>query len=224
MAGPERIDAMAFDITGVVSNDGKTPLTSPHLPDWKERPLARELEAALSTRVNLLNDTAQVGLGEAMYGAGKGAEILAYVTVSTGVNGVRIVDGRVAKVAYGFEIGGQYLFVAESPRTLESLVSGRAVQEKYEIDPRHIEKDSPVWEELAQLFAYGLHNTILHWSPDRVVLGGSMFNEIGISVDRVKFHVGQIMRKFPAIPEIVHSELGNVGGLWGGIARLKQLR
>ena len=40
------------------------------------------------------------------------------------------------------------------------------------------------WEELAETFAIGLHNTILHWSPDRVVLGGSMFNEIGISVER----------------------------------------
>lgn len=223
MAGTDKIDAMAFDITGIVSDDGKTPLTSPHIPDWKGRPFARELEAALSTRVHLLNDTAQVGLGEAMYGAGKGAKIVVYVTVSTGVNGVRIVDGSIDPAAYGFEIGGQYLFVGENAKTLEDLVSGHAVQEKYEMNPKNIEKDSPVWEELAQLFAYGLHNTILHWSPDRVVLGGSMFNDIGISVERVKFHVNEIMRKFPAVPEIVHSELGDVGGLWGGIARLKQL-
>jgi hypothetical protein len=51
-----------------------------------------------------------------------------------------------------------------------------------------------------------------------------MFNEVGISVERVRVHVGEIMRKFPAVPEIVHSKLGDVGGLWGGVARLKQLR
>jgi hypothetical protein len=50
-----------------------------------------------------------------------------------------------------------------------------------------------------------------------------MFNDIGIPVDRVKFHVAEIMRKFPSVPEIVHSQLGDLGGLWGGIARLKQL-
>jgi len=223
IAGSDHIDAMAFDIAGVVSEDGKTPLTAPHLPDWKGRSLTRELEAALSTRVHLLNDTAQVGLGEAIYGAGKGARIMAYVTVSTGVNGVRIVNGIVDPAAYGFEIGGQYLFVGGSAKTLEDLVSGRATEEKFEVSPKHIEKDSPVWEELAQLFAYGLHNTILHWSPDRVVLGGSMFNEVGISVERVRAHVTEIMRKFPTIPEIVHSELGDLGGLWGGLVRLKQL-
>ncbi len=223
MSGGGKIDAMAFDIAGLVSADGNIPVAAPHLPDWRGKALVNELEAALSTKVHLLNDTAQVGLGEAIYGAGKGAHIMAYVTVSTGVNGVRIVDGKIDPAAYGFEIGGQYLFISDEARTLEELVSGRAVQEKYEINPKHIEKDSPVWEELAQLFAYGLHNTILHWSPDRVVLGGSMFNEIGIPVERVKAHVAQIMRKFPTIPEIVHSELGDVGGLWGGIARLKQL-
>ncbi len=224
MAGTEKIDAMAFDITGLVSEDGKTPLTSPHLPDWRGRPLGRELEAALSTQVDFLIDTAQVGLGEAVYGAGKGANIVVYVTVSTGVNGVRIVNGIIDPAVYGFEIGGQYLMIGGSAKTLEDLVSGRAVQEKYEMSPILIEKDSPVWEELAQVFAYGLHNTILHWSPDRVVLGGSMLNDVGISVDRVRFHLTEIMRKFPTVPEIVHSQLGDVGGLWGGIARLKQLQ
>ena len=223
LAGGENIDAMALDVTGLVSEDGKMPLTSPHLPDWRGKPLAREIEAALTTRVHLLNDTAQVGLGEAVYGAGSGARIVVYVTVSTGVNGVRIVDQKIDPAAYGFEIGGQYLFLGGNPKTLEDLVSGRAIQEKYEVHPKQIEKDSPVWEELARTFAYGLHNTILHWSPNRVVLGGSMFNDIGISVERVRAHLEEIMNKFPEVPEIVHSSLGDIGGLWGGIARLKQL-
>ena len=81
IAGDEKIEAMALDITGIVDTQGKTPLTSPHLPDWKGKPLGQELEAALSTKVHLLNDTAQVGLGEAIYGAGKGANIVVYVTV-----------------------------------------------------------------------------------------------------------------------------------------------
>ena len=223
LAGEEKIDAIALDIAGLISPDETTPLVASHLPDWKGRPLGRELEAALSTRVRMLNDTAQVGLGEAVYGAGKGAHIVAYVTVSTGVNGVRIVDGVIDPATFGFEIGGQYLMIAGAPKTFEDLVSGRAIQEKYEMSPKLIEKDSPVWEELARLCAFGLHNTILHWSPDRVVLGGSMFNEIGIPVDRVRFHVAEIMRKFPSVAEIVHSQLGDLGGLWGGIARLKQL-
>lgn len=223
LAGKEKIDAIALDITGVISQDGKTPLTAPHLQDWRGKSVARELEAALGARVRITNDTAQVGLGEAVYGAGKGANILVYVTVSTGVNGVRLVNQTIDPAAYGFEIGGQYIIVDGAKKSLEDLVSGKAIQERYGVHPKVIEKDSPVWEELAEMFAIGLHNTILHWSPDRVVLGGSMFNEIGISIDRVQAHLAKIMIKFPQVPEIVHSSLGDLGGLWGGLARLKQL-
>jgi hypothetical protein len=88
--------------------------------------------------------------------------------------------------------------------------------------PRDLGKDSPVWEELSNILAFGLYNSLLHWSPDRVVLGGSMFNEIGISADRVKEHIDEINVKLPEIPDIVHSALGDFGGLYGGLALLKQ--
>jgi predicted NBD/HSP70 family sugar kinase len=34
---------------------------------------------------------------------GKGPAIIAYITISTGVNGVRIVDGEIDRATYGFE-------------------------------------------------------------------------------------------------------------------------
>jgi predicted NBD/HSP70 family sugar kinase len=111
----------------------------------------------------------------------------------------------------------------EEPRlTLEDMVSGTAVQKAFNMKPKDLGADNPVWEELAQIFAYGLHNTIVHWSPNRVVLGGSMFNDIGISVPSVEKHVKEIMKKFPVVPEIMHSKLGDVGGLHGGLELLRQ--
>jgi predicted NBD/HSP70 family sugar kinase len=210
-------------VPGVVSRDKKTLLTAPHLPQWKGGPIADDLETRLSTRVHLENDTALVGLGEVTDGAGKGATIVAYVTVSTGVNGARLVDGRIDRMSLGFEIGGQYLSMGAEARSLEELVSGTAISERYAVNPREIEKDSPVWEELAGVFAYGLHNTILHWSPDRVVLGGSMFNEIGIPINRVIVHLNEIRNKLPELPQIVHSSLGDLGGIHGGLAQLRQI-
>ena len=49
-----------------------------------------------------------------------------------------------------------------------------------------------------------------------------MFNEVGISVPSVERHVKEIMVKFPVVPEIVHSALGDVGGLHGGLELLRQ--
>lgn len=223
-AGGESIERMMIGIPGTESTDHRYAFISGTgtLADWSQRTLADDLEKALSARVWMENDTALVGLGEAVYGAGKGASIVAYFTVSTGVGAVRILDQHIERMVYGAEVGGQYLS-ATHDKTLEELVSGTAVHKKYGVHPRELGKDSPVWEELAETLAVGVYNSILHWSPERVILGGSMFNDIGISVDRVRAHVEAINVKLPTLPEFVHSALGNVGGLWGGLARLKQL-
>jgi predicted NBD/HSP70 family sugar kinase len=222
IAGEEQIETIAIGLPGSLSHDKQTLLKSRHLVVWCNNPVASDLQQLLGGRVYLENDTALVGLGEAVAGAGKGAAILAYITVSTGINGVRVVDGTIDRSVYGFEIGGQYLTIDATPATFEDLTSGTAIEEKYGKHPRDLGKDHLVWEDLARIVAIGVHNTILHWSPERVVLGGSMFKEIGISVERVGEHVREIMKKFREVPPIMHSALGDVGGLYGGLALLKE--
>jgi hypothetical protein len=51
-----------------------------------------------------------------------------------------------------------------------------------------------------------------------------MMNEIGISVERVAHHLEGIKHKYPTVPEIVHSSLGDAGGLWGAMALLSPAR
>ena len=147
--------------------------------------------------------------------------MVVYITVSTGVNGGRVANGRLDKGRQGFEIGGQYLNI-DPTINFEDMVSGSAVQKQYGKHPKELGKDNPLWDELAVLCAFGVHNTILHWQPDVVVLGGSMFNEIGISVPKVAENVKKIMKKSPHVPDIVHSALGDLGGLWGSLALLRQ--
>lgn len=219
------IERMVAGVPGSQAKDHRSTFVSGTgtLGGWSHRPLADDLEQALSTQVILENDTALVGLGEATHGAGRDADIVVYVTVSTGVGAVRIVDRKLEKMAHGAEMGGQYVSIQEG-RTLEQLVSGTAVREKYGMSPRELGKESAVWDELAKTLAYGIYNTLLHWSPEKVVLGGSMFNEIGISVESVRKYLEEINIKLPEIPRFAHSELGDLGGLYGALERLKQLR
>ena len=225
VSGGQHIECIAMGLPGTQARDHRSAFISgtATLDGWSKKPIVDELETALSTKVIFENDTAMVGLGEAVSGAGKGAAIVVYVTVSTGVGGVRIVNGCLDAMSHGSEMGGQYLGM-DASHTLEGLVSGNAVYRKYGKHPKELGKESPVWEELAEILAYGLYNSLVHWSPDRVVLGGSMFNEIGISVERVRAHLTRINIKLPEVPEMVHSALGDVGGLYGGLARLAQLR
>ena len=221
IAGNDPIEKIAIGVPAVLSTDKRSLARLEHLPQWDGRSFADDLEKNLGAKVYLENDTALVGLGEAVFGAGKGSSITAYVTVSTGVNGIRIVDGNIERAAFGFEIGGQYLSHEGELVTLEALISGSAIEKRYGVHPRELGRDTPIWDELARVVAIGIHNTILHWSPETVVLGGSMFNEIGISIESVKSHLAEIMKKIPQLPSIVHSSLHDEGGLYGGLARLK---
>ena len=66
----------------------------PNLPGWVRVPLAERLQAGLGLPIVLENDANAAALGEFRYGAGKGARSLVYYTVSTGIGGGIVLDGR----------------------------------------------------------------------------------------------------------------------------------
>ncbi|MBM3578812.1 MAG: ROK family protein [Alphaproteobacteria bacterium] len=223
-AGPTPITDIAIGAPGVLSRDKRILVHAPNLPGWNGAAIADDIEKELRCRVILENDAALVGLGESTAGAGKGASIVAYITISTGVNGVRVVDGDIDRAAFGFEIGEQYLGVDATAPTFEQLVSGRAISDRFGVHPRDLGKAHPIWRELASVVAIALHNTIAYWSPDRIVLGGSMMNEIGIPLDEIVKRLQALPRKNPHLPEIVRASLGDFGGLWSGMVRLRKER
>ena len=63
-------------------------------PDFRDVPLADDVEAALGLPTFLDRDTNVAALGEAAYGAGRGQYDFIYVTVSTGIGGSIVTDGR----------------------------------------------------------------------------------------------------------------------------------
>lgn len=226
----EKFIAAGGGIAGALSRDRSVFLNGPHLAGWNGKPIKKALEDALGAPVFIENDTAIVGLGEAVAGAGKEHEIVAYMTVSTGVGGVRIVGKKIDVSRMGFEPGHQIIdadaslcktSVCGTGFDLEGAVSGTAVALRYGKKPYEI-TDTAFWEEMARVLAYGLNNTIVHWSPDIVVVGGSMMKEIGIPIDRVRAHLRGILHIYPELPLIEHSTLGDLGGLHGALAYIKQ--
>jgi glucokinase len=66
----------------------------PNLPGWIDVPLVARLEAALNLPVHLDNDANAAALGEHRWGAGRGAQNMVYLTISTGIGGGVIAGGR----------------------------------------------------------------------------------------------------------------------------------
>jgi glucokinase len=67
----------------------------PNLPGWERVALVERIRAALGLPTILENDANAAALGEYRYGAGRGAGSLVYYTVSTGIGGGIVLDGKV---------------------------------------------------------------------------------------------------------------------------------
>ena len=217
------VTAIVGGIAGPLDERKTMLVKSPNLSGWVGRDIKNALHTTYNVPVVLENDSALVGLGEAHFGAGRGKSIVAYITVSTGVGGVRIVDGKIDETSIGFEPGHQIIDPDNTlcptceGNDLEAYVSGTSIEKRFGLKPYEIH-DDVIWDELAKFLAYGLNNTIVHWSPDVVVIGGSMMKEVGIPIDAVLKYLAEILKIFPKLPLIEKAELGDFGGLYGSLA------
>lgn len=69
-------------------------IKSSNLPGWLNVEITKEINRAFNTEVKLNNDANAAALGEYMFGSGKGTRNFVYITVSTGIGGGFIVDGK----------------------------------------------------------------------------------------------------------------------------------
>lgn len=198
------------------------------LAKWVGVPLRTLLARRLACSVILENDTAMAGLGEALLGAGQGAEIVVYHSIGTGVGGVKIENGTIDRASVGFEPGHQVLDIDRTvlgedvPPTLENLVSGRAVEQRMKTKPEQIDQDDVIWEELAGYLGQGLRNTILYWSPEMIVLGGSMIvGEPRIPLEAIRRATVAALDGVAECPFITIAKLGDTAGLHGALTMLK---
>ena len=114
--------------TGIISS-------SPNLPRFKDVPIRDIIAGELGVRAFLINDANAAALGELYFGAGRGVRNLVYVTISTGIGGGIIIDGRLYSGTSGAagEVGHMTIDV-NGPRCScgnigcwETLASGTAL-------------------------------------------------------------------------------------------------
>ena len=94
-AAQDRVRRIGIGCAGPVDIRAGMVFNPPNLPGWTAVALVKHIEDALSLPAVLENDANAAGLGEFYYGAGRGARSLVYLTVSTGIGGGIILDGKV---------------------------------------------------------------------------------------------------------------------------------
>ncbi|MDD3225343.1 MAG: ROK family protein [Clostridium sp.] len=109
-------------------------ISTPNLP-FKNFELVKPIEEKFGAKTYIDNDANVAAIGENIFGAGKGTENMVFVTVSTGVGGGAIINGKIYRgnTCNALEIGHTTI-EKDGPRCncgnygcLEALASGTAI-------------------------------------------------------------------------------------------------
>ncbi|OZG64723.1 ROK family protein [Bifidobacterium eulemuris] len=96
------IDGIGIAAAGVVDAErGVIAAATDILPGWKGQRIAEAFAAVTDLPVAMVGDVGAHGLGEAIYGAGRGHKTVLSLGLGTGIGGAYIVDGRLVTGAHG---------------------------------------------------------------------------------------------------------------------------
>lgn len=98
---PSDLPAVGVGAPGPSSPEKGILFTSPNLPGWKDFPIRDSIREILGTEAFLINDANAAALAEHRFGTGIGTRNMIYITVSTGIGGGVIVDGRLMTGSMG---------------------------------------------------------------------------------------------------------------------------
>jgi len=124
---PGRLVAIGVSFGGPVDSTQGVVRLSHHVPGWENTPLRDQLQAEFDVPAAVDNDANVAALGEWRFGAGQGCTSLLYVTVSTGIGGGWVLNGKVYGGADG--MAGEIGHVVVRPAGAECVCGKRGCLE-----------------------------------------------------------------------------------------------
>ena len=211
-------------------------ITATPKPGWSQTPFAPVLAQALGLPVGFDTDVNAAALGEYRWGAAQGCATMLYLTIGTGIGGGALIQGRLIHGLVHPEMGhirlphdwradpypGHCRFHGDC---LEGLANGPALEARWGRRAETLPADHPAWALEAHYLALALGNFICTLSPQRIVLGGGVMEQLQL-FPLIHQEVPVLLNGYvqaPAILDgiagyIVPPGLGNRAGVLGAIA------
>jgi len=193
------------------------------IPQWSGASPVDDLAREFNVSVAMENDADAGALGEATWGAGRNKSRLIYVTVGIGIGGGIIFDGHLYRGVDGAhpEVAHQVIDVNGPPCSCglrgcwEALACGpgmakwMASHSEYKGDPgltaRRIYEHAMAGDPLAAraverenfYLGIGLANLVNLFTPDAVILGGSVMKSAGVFLKDIRKVMQQGCRFVP---------------------------
>jgi glucokinase len=168
--------------SGIVESLGNLP--------WKDKHIRHDISVALGVKdVQIENDSKLAGLSEARYISEKYKRVF-YITISTGIGGALVVNGKLSKDVIDMEIGKAPFGIDGTVRHWEEFSSGRAFYEKYGKKAVDVDDDK-IWEEFSKNINIGLGVICSAYQPEVIIFGGGLGQRLG----RFKKHLVPYLTK-----------------------------
>ncbi|HEV2580709.1 MAG TPA: ROK family protein [Ktedonobacteraceae bacterium] len=97
----DQVASIGISTPGPVNNRTGIVYEPPNLPGWIQLPLRDIFLQRYSLPIRVENDANTAALGEYLFGAGRGCQHMIYMTVSTGIGGGVIIDGKIVEGSIG---------------------------------------------------------------------------------------------------------------------------
>lgn len=214
------IEGIGIGTPGIVDGTNRIVLGgAENIQGWENIRLADRIETETGLSTQLGNDANLMGLGETMYGAGKGATHVVFLTVGTGIGGAVVIDGKLFNgyANRGTELGHVPL-IANGERCacgsvgcLEHYASTSALVRRFsqrisvngesysneEINGELIVKlykqgnkiAIESLEEHCNFLGHGIAGFINIFSPQRIVIGGGLSEAGDFYIQKISEYV-----------------------------------
>ncbi|HET9069918.1 MAG TPA: ROK family protein [Amaricoccus sp.] len=233
----QRIRGVGVSAPGPLDTGRGVALRLPTLAGFTDFPLAEALARRLGLPVRLENDGIAACLAEWRLGAGQGRQNLVYVTLSTGIGGGVIADGRVLRGRMGLAGHVGHMTIVKDGALCpcgnrgcwEAYAAGPAFAARASARAGHpldaaavfaaADAGDPLAQELvaeeADLVGVGLANLLHLYSPEIIVLGGGLASRFealrpGIAA-RLAASAMPAFRDVPLAPAALGGNAGLVG-------------
>jgi fructokinase len=211
-------------------------ITSTSKLGWRDTDVARRLGRKLALPVAFDTDVNGAALAEGRWGAGRGLDDFAYVTVGTGIGVGSVVRGRSIFGINHTELG--HIRVVRKPGDtfagmcpyhgdcIEGLASGPAIEKRAGKPAAQLTPDDPVWDYVVHDLAQLLHTMVLTTAPQRIFLGGGVMSGQAHLFERIQQELQRSLNQYVEAPEIrqdiarylVPPGLGAMAGPLGALA------
>lgn len=209
---------------------GKTPK-----PYWSGFPVIEYVKRHIDIPIGFDTDVNAAAVGEATWGAAKGLDNSLYMTIGTGIGVGAIVDGKLVHGLSHPEMG--HILIRRHPEDsyaghcpfhqdcLEGLACGPAIEARWSKKAYELNELHPAWQMESYYIAQALVNYILVLSPEKMILGGGVMNQLHL-FPMLRDQVASLLNGYlqhPALSEtaesfIVQPALGEKAGLTGALA------